>query len=305
MITVHTNGMISDLSVGYANFFKNLEIELAAHNIILRRGGYNGCDVYLINNLDYSGNFKEKTILRMDGLGNHTTDMVKARKLCENVDKIIFQSNFAKEYCDVYLDKYDNKANIIYNGVPISDKIRILKNKNIVIGSVIRRWIQERAENFVNFLIGLRYFQRNTGVKIKYYIVGDTSPWILEDIAKNFQDIDIVFIGLLQRKELDKLRLNFDFIVHLPKFGWCDSSCLESLNIGVPILYLVGTGTEELVQNAGAGIKDIRNIREISNKIKYMIDNIEDLSINALARREMFNIKKISQQYAEVIHGVV
>lgn len=309
-IRVYTNGIINDNTVGYSNFLQILSKHLVKHDIYLSRGYDDNCDVYILNNLDdglYSINSKCKYILRMDGFGHDFNAVDKAKFLFKGVNHIIYQSKFAKEFSDRLIGKYDYKSTVIYNGVEILDLNIPIHNSNPVkIGSIIRVWIKERAENFINFLIALRHFQQNYKIKVQYYIIGDTSKWQFKDIViGHFSDLDIIFTGLLPRNEVNKIREELDFVVHLPKYGWCDNSVIETLNHSLPILYLNGNATQELVENAGVGIEDINKIQEIVDKLKILYDNILEYNSNAFNRRYLFDINKIAEQYAKVIKSVL
>lgn len=308
-ILVHTNGILNDNTIGYSNFLSTLSKYLVDHDIYLKQSYNNNCDIYLINNLDdtvYHKNSKCKYILRMDGFGHDFNAVDKTKWLSNEVNYIIYQSKFAKEFSDKLIGNYDHKAAIIYNGVEILNiHVPIQYSLPIKIGSIIRHWIKERAENFVNFLIALRHFQQNYKVKVKYYIIGDTSKWQFKEIVtEQFSDLDVIFTGLLPRDEVNKIRQELDLAIHLPKYGWCDNSVIESLNLSLPILYLNGTATQELVGEAGIGIDDINKVQEIVDKFNILYDNILDYSINALNRRYLFDIAKIAEQYATVIRSI-
>ncbi len=305
-ILIKTNGILQDKTIGYSSFLTMLAKYLLHYNIVLEAGMSNDCDLYLLNNLDQSlYNPNIKNILRMDGFGHEFNAVDKAKFLCQQCDHIIYQSIYVKEYSEHLLGKFKN-CSIIYNGIEILGNINCGQNtQRINIGSIIHNWIQERSENCIKFLIAFRKFSEKFPNLMTYYVVGNTDSWEFKKIVKqDFNDLNIIFTGLLDRDNLDKLRRTLSFVVHLPKFGWSDNSIIESLNYGLPVLYLRGTATAELVKNAGTQIDDINDINGIVNKIKEMYDNLESYSNNALSRRYEFDINKIAEQYAKIIKSL-
>ena len=82
-------------------------------------------------------------------------------------------------------------------------------------------------------------------------------------------------------------------------------SYIEALSQGTPILYTKGQGVDGFFENKSVGCPiEYGNEKNLENGLKYIMDNYEQLSRNALDICKLFSWKNICKKYIEIYKSI-
>lgn len=177
-----------------------------------------------------------------------------------------------KSLYNFYKQKGYNSS-LIFNNINIENKEEIIKNKNK--HSDIKVGMYYNVDNFENNI-----FNGLSAVSLIENVSLDCIPlnYKISNIAKKY---DITLSGntnMVSKEELYKKLSQNDINLYIP---FTDTLCLlplESLELGTPCIvgnstsYFLGTKLEEYLV-----VKNVDDINEIYNKIKYVLENKEKI----------------------------
>lgn len=221
------------------------------------------------------------------------------KTLFSGCDKIGFVADAPRRhFCSLYSYQKDYTY-YCYNGVaykncPSRDKSETLDL--ICVGSVNIRKNQLGVLNAIGLLPD--DYQR----KISFRIVGDgTAMSLLKEKAKEVK-AKIIFVG--SSKEVDKhLQLSNCFILFSKDEG-LPISIIEGMRSGLPIIGTNIAGVPEQIVDGKTGFLIDVNEQQLSDKLQYLVDHLDELDVMGKASYELF-VKKFTlevmvNKYADI-----
>jgi UDP-glucose:(heptosyl)LPS alpha-1,3-glucosyltransferase len=208
------------------------------------------------------------------------------KRMFKNAKKIIANSNMVKnEIIDSYkIDK--NKIVVIYNGIPLNDKVEFddlkrefnLKNEKILlyVGSGFKRKGVKEALDIVSRIKG----------DFKFFVVGKEKniQWY-KNYAKNLGiEKKVIFTG--PREDVDKFYSMAEILIFPTKYEPFSNVVLEALNFECIPFTTKNNGASEILPN------DWIIDEKVVEKIQYLLDNPEIL------KEEQKKAKDISKNYS-------
>ena len=150
----------------------------------------------------------------------------------------------------------------------------------------------------------------STKEKIKLYIAG-SGPY-----EKNYKSLArslkvskyVQFLGHLPLSKCFSLYKSCDILILPSRLEGFPITLLEALGSGIPIIATSVGGITEIVKNNRNGLLVGLNTREITQKIKFLVDHPEvrkQFSKNNLMDAEKYSWQKIAQQYLNLYKSLV
>ena len=232
-------------------------------------------------------------------------------KILESASKIILISYAYKEKLLKYIPKKLKQL--------IIDKIEVIPN------GIDEFWLENSIENFKeltnrkeitllyvgkinknkNLLLPINVCKKfiKNGFKIRYTFIGETlDKKVLRKITK---ESFCKYIPFIEKQQLiDYYRKN-DIFIMLSKNETFGLSYIEALSQGTPILYTKGQGVDGFFENKSVGCPiEYGNEKNLENGLKYIMDNYEQLSRNALDICKLFSWKNICKKYIEIYKSI-
>lgn len=232
-------------------------------------------------------------------------------KILESASKIILISYAYKKKLLKYIPKKLKQS--------IIDKIEVIPN------GIDEFWLENSTKEFKtltskkeinllyvgkinknkNLLLPINVCKKfiKNGFKIRYTFIGETlDKKVLRKITK---ESFCKYIPFIEKQQLiDYYRKN-DIFIMLSKNETFGLSYIEALSQGTPILYTKGQGVDGFFENKSVGCSiQYGNEKELENGLKYIIDNYEKLSKNALDICRLFSWKNICKKYIEIYKSI-
>lgn len=239
--------------------------------------------------------------------GNFYKRNLEIYKQYTNADFIFFQSNFCKNISYKFLDKPKCNNIVLYNAVDTNFyqplKKQFKKNKNFSF-LITGKFNYNLKDSLILSIIGIKKcikegFNFNLNI---YGFLDSKLNNLLQEKIKNLNLQKNVFInGTYSQETANKIYNNNDAFIYLIYKAPCSNSVLEALSSGLPVIYSNSGGTQELVGEAGIGL---RVPDSYENYLNPKIEDIKEAMINIynnyeekskLARKralENFNIEK-------------
>lgn len=145
--------------------------------------------------------------------------------------------------------------------------------------------------------------------KIKIFWGGDGIQMkeIKEYVERELSDLDIVYLGLLSKKEIANQMGLADFLVHPSDAENLPCIIIESICCGLPVLSVKINGVTELINNSNGKLYNVKDEIDFYNKFLEMIDHISqfDKYEIALAAREKYSANSIGLQISDIYNKVL
>ena len=258
---------------------------------------------------------KVKSVLRIDGVYLAKDDgklyrnkLVK--KALRIADCVIFQSKYSKLMAENVLGIEPRQSKIIYNGANPSnytpdDKLKFYK-RNVIVSNRYAATEERRHKRTKEmFKIAVEYCKMRK----------DVGFWFAGKIRGKAPDggKQIKFIGNVPEEKLRKYVATADVMLHLSWLDYCPNSVVEALVAGTPVICAGGSGTEEIVGNAGSilnlglpplGI--VKNLKPPSFKYELVYNALDKwLEKRVRIAKPELHIDNIARQYKEVFEEVL
>lgn len=259
----------------------------------------------------------KKNVLRLDGIYHNTGQPYKSmnnpiRKALRRADGVIYQSNYAKSLCDVYLEKKTQHA-VIYNGMELDywKNVKPIECDYQHVFISASRWRPHKR--IVDIIESFRLANISSSV---LFVAGDLRKCgASKEWRKNHFKNNIQYLGTLKQPELHRYFKAARASIHLCWFDACPNSVVESICCGTPVICNNTGGTPELVSHSGGYICEIDspyNFKPVDLYHPPKIDrNLvaqafrkstkESLSL----KKETFNINTIAVQYLDFFEKVM
>jgi len=212
----------------------------------------------------------------------------------KNIDLIIFNSDFIKEY---YLNKYNELKNInhhvIYNGG--NDKILIPRENYIkpkCLKIITHHWSDNINKGYETYYKLHKFFENRTDYE--FIFVG-------RKFNDKFKDVPIQ--GPFKGKELaDKLK-SCDIYITDSKYDSCPMHVVEAILSGLPILYTsCDGGGKNLCELPNDKIgESFDDFPDLIDKIEKINDNYEFYRNNILKNISLYNNYNCMDKYLKKI----
>lgn len=205
----------------------------------------------------------------------------------KNANKIIAVSNFLKTKLIEKFNCYENKIDVVYEGVNIdhfnpqninyyemSEILSKYNIKNNYLLYVSALWAHKNAEKLIK---AYKVLIEKYGVDNNLVVVGEGDKIYEHKIKNLIKDLNlkkyVILTGFIERKKLKyfyKNALVFVYPSSIESFGLPP---LEAMAMGVPVVAANKTAVPEIVGDAGI-LVDPDNIKELSEAIYSLISNV-------------------------------
>ena len=258
---------------------------------------------------------KAKTVLRIDGvyiekdskkLHRHR----EIKKALRKADYVIFQSQYARDITRAVLGIKPKRSRIIFNGADPSvytpdDSLRHYK-RNVIISN---RYAVTKGKKHKRlgamFNLAVEYCKTHN----------DVGFWFAGKVSKKlpYDGDQIKFLGNIPEEEIRKYVTTADVALHLAWYDICPNSVVEALVAGTPVICAGGSGTEEIVGDAGSildlnapPLEIITNSKPSAFNHKLVYDALDKwLEKRVRINKPELYIDNIARQYKEVFEEVL
>ncbi|MFA9378434.1 MAG: glycosyltransferase [Lachnotalea sp.] len=171
------------------------------------------------------------------------------------------------------------------------------KNGEVLLCSVSRLALEKN----IDFLIkGLKYVNENSTVEFKCIIIGDGPK--RESLQKLINQCElsqkVVLMGTVSQADIAKYYLASDLFVFSSLSETQGMVLLEAMAGHCPVVSVISSGTDDMIENGYNGYKTSENIKEWSDKIIELLENknlLHDMSENAFSYVQNFSVDKMAE----------
>jgi len=242
---------------GKAKFIRRLIPALERLEVKTELGSAKKCDAALCVSY-FRENLKGiPTLLRIDGVHllihdkqRHANKAIK--KSAKKSDGIIWQSEFCKKMCMEMYGLRPKKEFVIFNGANPSeytDAVESLYKHNVIMSARFKN----RPQKGLKQMLKLARKMVDTRDNVCFWVAGKTELHVKHERIK--------FLGHLGDAELRRYLRMADVLLYLAAYDWCPNAVVEGLCAGLPVVYLKGSGVQELVGDCGIGLEQTRPLR--------------------------------------------
>jgi glycosyltransferase involved in cell wall biosynthesis len=231
-------------------------------------------------------------------------------------DRVIYQSEFSRDWWNRVYGSKDLPNSVIYNGVDLNrffpGETIIRDNPNLSV-MVVEGHIKNGLElGLRNVIRALDAFHTKNGRPIELHVTGEVPQQIRLKLLQQ-TSIAVIWDGILSRDviplQLRKADLFFSAELNPP----CPNSVIEALASGLPVAAYDSGAIRELVpedsgiiSKYGGNIWNLEDadadlmVRQLSEKL----ENLADLSRNArITAEKMFGLDQMVDKYLAVLMG--
>ena len=243
----------------------------------------------------------------------------------ENIDYVIYQSEFSKQSVERLFGKTPVANSIIHNGVDL-DVFKPAENRRnnneadfprILISHYFKP--KKRAQQSPLIIKELLKKYPNTKVVLVGSTFRDTMKIIKGEIARHNLEKHFDILGYVPFEQIYEIYSKADFMLCLSYDDPCPNVVVEALACGLPVVYTNTGGVPEIVADAGVGVDENidlnkRYIPHFSYKcmpqinpddyvqaVEKLMDNYQYYHQKVSLRRDLFSIKNVAGRYMEVV----
>ena len=253
----------------------------------------------------------------IDGFFNKRINLRKrGHKILKHAAQIIFLSETNRQQLlndyiknESFKKEIMKKSKIIPNGIDaeyIENKGAAKKLdlsqpvKFIQVGQVRER------KNGLASVKAIKAFMKKTGIKAELLFVGKI---VEKSYAKQLKKEGQGFVSYhpsVEVKDLINMYRKNDIFI-MPSFSETFGLVYpEAMSQGLPVLYTRGQGFDGQYEDGHVGYSVRANEpQDIAKKIQWIIENYEELSVNALEAYDKFNWETLSQNYLKIYSKLV
>jgi len=301
-----------DSSAGAGKFCKRLSDALEKQGVCMSSN--KECNIAL-RIIRGRTSIRSKWVLRVDGV-HIEKDKGKVHKnkvIVEAIKKsnyVIFQSEYCRKLANNVLGFTPERNRVIFNGAnpnvyAVDNKLRVYK-KNVIISNryaVTKGKTHKRLKEMVG--IAVEYCE--THKDVGFWFAGKISGK-----KPNCGD-QIKFLGDVPEEDLRKYVATADVMLHLAWYDPCPNSVVEALVAGTPVICASGSGTEEIVGDAGSALNlgdvplgIITNSTPPQFNSELVYDALDKwLKKRVRVKKPELYINNIARQYKEVFYETI
>ncbi|MBA4421224.1 MAG: hypothetical protein C0391_08755 [Anaerolinea sp.] len=231
-------------------------------------------------------------------------------------DKIIYQSQFSKDWWSRVYGEAPPRYNIIYNGVDL-EQYHPLERKTtsadtlrvIVVEGHIKHGLELGLRNAMD---ALNLFSRQTSRQAHLTIAGDVPPAIRKGLARERQ-MQIEWAGILPRSEISDREREMDLFFSAELNPACPNAVIEAMASGLPVAAYDSGAIRELVTEDCSIISpyggdiwqlDQADSQNMAFNLETKFDRLRLMGENARQRaEEHFGLDRMVSKYLEVLLG--
>jgi len=307
-VKIHLDNVNLNSSSGPNSFAKRLSKGLieSGHEVELHDG--RSSDVSLVF-IEPSGRpLAKKVVQRLDGIWfspeEFETKNSNIKKLYQNSDGVIWQSEFDKEMVTKWWGNHEN-GSVIRNGIDISPvkKFSIpvleqIRNQYEMVFVCSANWHpQKRLLENINLYKHLRKFYKSAAL-----IVMGSNPI---QVADNH----IFYTGPQPHEVCLEVFSAANWMIHLAWLDHCPNTVVEALSQGTPVICSEHGGTKELVKDFGIVLKESKSYNyELTNYDNPPVMDYSNLNKlpekNELGKHFDISIQRTLQDYLEFLKNL-
>ena len=224
--------------------------------------------------------------------------------ILNNCHKIGFDADYPRQrFCKKF--GFDvSKSFYVYNGIDIRPCPQIddySKLKVICVASLSNRKNQEGILN------ALKLLEPEDQKRVELVLVGDGS--IRESLEKMTQSLSatVSFVGTMSENQYYELLLKSNCFCLFSKSEGLPIAVIEGMRAGLPVIGSRVAGIPEEITDGVTGFVVDLDERELSDKFKWMIANLEKLPVMGRSSyglfRERFTTEAMIKKYVEVYNS--
>jgi len=230
-------------------------------------------------------------------------------------DRIIYQSEFSREWWQRIYGKAPVPDTVIYNGVdldqykPTEVKIRQDSLRVVVVEGHIQNGLELGLRNAV---AGLDSYSELTGQPVEMMIAGEVPQNIRHEMMRGSR-IQFEWVGILPRPEIARRERLADLFFSAEPNPACPNAVIEAMASGLPVAAYESGAIRELVDDR-CGILapyggDIWKLEPADSyrmalRLKNSVDRFAEMGQSARrTAEEHFDLGQMTRQYRQVILG--
>lgn len=231
-------------------------------------------------------------------------------------DKIIYQSQFSKDWWSRVYGEAAPTHNIIFNGVDLEQyhpMKRIITSADTLRVMVVEGHIKHGLElGLRNAMDALDLFSRQTSSQVYLIIAGDVPLAIREDLAGGRQ-MQIEWAGILPRSEISDREREMDLFFSAELNPACPNAVIEAMASGLPVAAYDSGAIRELVTEDCGIISpyggdiwqlDRADSQNMAVNLETKFRHLQPMGHNARQRaEEHFGLDGMVRKYLEVLLG--
>ena len=294
---------------GKAKFILRLEPELRKLGVEFQ-DKEKGADVALGVSYWRHDRPKIPSVLRVDGVHFIKTPFKQwvnkqIRKGINKSDATIWQTRFAQEQVTKHLKATPRREYVVFNGSdPAWFEVPAAKTQyehNVLMCALFKNRPQKGLQEMLR--VADKYVRKHSNVGF----------WVAGTTEIKHDEPHIHMLGYLRDEELRRYMKMADVLLYLASYDWCPNSVVEGLTAGLPVIYLKGSGVEELVGDCGIGLEQKKapklNFRSQTAPPAFhrseALSALDDmLADKKRVVRPAVHIQQIAVQYKEVFDAV-
>lgn len=219
----------------------------------------------------------------------------------KHCDKIGFDADIPrKRFCATYA-RYEHKTFYAYNGIelrPCPNRGMASKLKMICIATLSDR------KNQAGILNAIQLLSVDLQNKIEVIFVGDGNiRGLLEEKARSIHS-KVTFMGSMVERDYNECLLNSNCFCLFSKDEGLPIAVIEGMRSGLPIIGSKVGGIPEEIIDGKSGFLVNLDERELSEKIKWMVEHVDSLDEMGHASYQHFvnnfTIEAMVRKYVEV-----
>ncbi|MFQ5452061.1 MAG: glycosyltransferase family 4 protein [Candidatus Paceibacterota bacterium] len=230
---------------------------------------------------------------------------VSIRQTIKSADKIVAVSKYTqRDICRHFPDITRSKVSHVYNGIEQTvPKIAPVKQQAILKKfGIDREYIFYLGgfaprKNTVRLLEAFYTYKKTTNSKIRLVLAGrmsqkpdivQTLAFLKKQVKKYGLDSEVIFLDYLNTHEKYTLLHNALFFAYISLYEGFGLPALEAFAADTPVLTSKDSPMQEVTKGLALYV-DPQNVKEITEKLKYMTHNINNYKEKAVKGRQLIN----------------
>lgn len=156
-------------------------------------------------------------------------------------------------------------------------------------------------------LQAVRMLSKEERKQAAFYLVGQDSTWMAQQLKQEFSDLDNVFyMGTLDREQIDRILWEADMLICPSRQDSMPTVAAEAMMHRVPCLLSDAVGTAQYIEDGKEGILFAsEDVEGLANRIQWCIANRGQLSAMGMRARRIYEKIFSAEAFEEKILNLV